>query len=225
MGSIVVTSSIPMARTTSSNRSFPVRLVQQASSGTGVFLLPGHRRRSIIENQDDMTAWRRVVDHFGQPGQPAVHKGRVADDTDHPPRLLRRQHVPHTKADTDAGAHAGQGIHRRERRQHAKRIAADIARDDAIEPGQRFEDRAVRTAFAQGRRLAAGIVASTDSSCSRIRRTRSALSSPKRKRSDLPSTCKPSARNSVTRMGSPSSSTTQRPTEATNTRIAFIGKG
>ena len=41
--------------------------------------------------------------------------------------------MPQAQPHADAGAHADAGIHRLERRQHAQRVAADVAGDDAVE--------------------------------------------------------------------------------------------
>ena len=83
---------------------------------------------------------------------PVWTKVRVADDADHPPGLLGRQHVAQAEADADGGAHADAGVHGLEGRQHAQRVAADVAGDDAVELAQRVEDRVVRA----GRRRARG---------------------------------------------------------------------
>ena len=87
----------------------------------------------------------RVVDHLDQAGDPAVDEGGVADDADHAPRLLLRQHVAQAQSDADARPHADAGVHGRERRQDAQRVAADVAGDDAVQVAQDLEDAAVRS--------------------------------------------------------------------------------
>ena len=103
---------------------------------------------------EHMAAGRRVIDHLGNSGQPAVHESRIADDADHAPRLRGRQHMPQAKADANARAHADAGIHAGKRRQHTQRIATDITGNNAVKPVQGLKHRAVRAAFAQSRRLA-----------------------------------------------------------------------
>jgi hypothetical protein len=65
-----------------------------------------------------------------------------------------RQDVAQSQAHGDARAHANAGVHRRKRRQNAQRVAADVARDDAIQVAQALEHDAVRAAFAELRRFA-----------------------------------------------------------------------
>ena len=64
------------------------------------------------------------------------------------------QGVAEPQPHADAGAHADQRVHRLPWRQGPQRIAADVARHNAIELLQHAENGAVRAALAQGRRLA-----------------------------------------------------------------------
>ena len=107
--------------------------------------------------------------------------------------------MAHPQTYADARAHAHQRVHRLERRQHAKRITADVARHKAIQILQRGVNGAMRAARTQRRRLAWDRLCSGEQSPSRMRRTRSTFNSPKRYISGLPSTAIPAVRAASTR--------------------------
>ncbi len=132
------------------------RVVVQRAACPRVLLLAGHRRRAVVEDQHHVPGLRRVVDHLGDAGDAGVHEGRVADHADDPFRLVIRQHVPQAEPDADARAHADAGVHRLQGRQHAERVAADVARDDAVHVLEDLEHVAVRAALTELRRLAPG---------------------------------------------------------------------
>ena len=132
---------------------------------------------------------------------------------------VRRQHVAQAQPHADAGAHAHQRVHRLERRQHAQRVAADVAGDDAVQLAQRVEDRAVRAALAQA---AAACRAPGAARATRRRPGCGARARRSARRSGyisgLHSTAMPAARSGSARYGSPSSMTTQRSTLCGETR-------
>ncbi len=84
-----------------------------------------------------------------------MDEGGVADDRDHATRLVGRQDVTQAQAHADRGAHGHAGVHRLVRRQHAERVAADVAGHDAVVLLERGVDGVVRAGRAELRRLAA----------------------------------------------------------------------
>ena len=177
------------------------RLVVERAAGAGVFLLAGHGGGAVVEDDQHVAGGRRVVDHLDQAGDAAVDEGAVADDADHAAGLVGRQHVAQAQAHAEAGAHADAGVHGLEGRQHAQRVAADVAGDDAVQLAQGLEDDAVRAAVAELGRLAGRLAGSGLRSSSRMRRTRATFSSPKRYISALPSTCDAGGADGVGQVG------------------------
>ena len=86
-----------------------------------------------------MAGGRRVVDHLHQAGDAAVNECAVTEDANHAPGLLWRQRVAKPESHADGRAHADQRIHRLEGRQNAQRVAADVARNDAVQIFQGLE--------------------------------------------------------------------------------------
>src|ERR1035441_9770250 len=132
---------------TASNPPSPARLA-------GVLLHAGHGGGAVVENNRQVAGGGRIVDRLHQARDAGVQERAVADDAHHAPRFLAWQHVPQAQADGDSSAHAHAGIERVERRQHAPRVAADVARHNAAQVAQRGKHGAVRTAGAQLGRLA-----------------------------------------------------------------------
>ena len=152
-GSTTVTFGMPSDRTRSSNTILPVGAWSSVPPGAGMLLQAGHGRRAVVEDQHDVAAGRRIVDHLHQARDAAVNERAVADHADDPPGLVGGQGVAEPQAHADAGAHADQRVHRLPRRQRSQRIAADVARHDAIELLQHAENG--RGAGSPGTRSAA----------------------------------------------------------------------
>ncbi len=159
----------------------PGGLVTQRAPGAGVLLLPGHGGGAVVEHQQDVAGGRRVVDHLDEAAHAGVDEGRVADERHHPAGVRLGQDVAEPEADAQRGAHGHAGVHGLVGRQHAQRVAADVAGDDAVELAEGGVDRVVGAGLAELRRLARGAArARARRRRARMRRTRSTLSSPKR---------------------------------------------
>ena len=136
VGSTTATSRMPTARATSSMTTWPAGPWSSVRPVPGCSCMPVMAVVPLSRIEHHVAGGRRVVHHLHQPGDAAVHEGAVADDADHAAGLLRRQHVPQAQAHADARAHADAGVHGLERRQHAQRVAADVAGHDAVEVAQ-----------------------------------------------------------------------------------------
>ena len=132
------------------------RGVLEVAAGCGVLLHAGHGRDGVVEDDDDMARGWRVVDHLGDAGEAGVDECRIADDGDDAPGLFWREDLAEAEADGDAAAHADAGVDGGVGGHDAKRVAADVARDDGLAVGEDLVGAAVRAAGAEGRRLAGG---------------------------------------------------------------------
>ena len=111
---------------------FAGRLVRQRPARAWVLLVPRHRGRGIVEDDQHVPVRRRVIDHLHQPANAAMHECAVPDHADHAAGLVGRQHMAQPQPDAQAGPHADARVDGLERLQHAQGVAPDVAGHDAV---------------------------------------------------------------------------------------------
>ena len=126
----------------------------QMAARTRVFLLARHGGDAVVENNNHMTGVGAIVARFHEAGNAAVDKRGVANHGDDLLGLFPREHVTEANAHTDGGTHVNHVVHGANGREGRQRVAADVARDDAVEFLEDCEGAAVRAARAEHRRLA-----------------------------------------------------------------------
>jgi hypothetical protein len=119
------------------------RLSLERPARAGVMLVAGHGRGAIVDDDGDSVAI--VVGHVQERGHTGMEKRRVADNRH---VLLPDASLAHAMSYPDAGSHATAGMQRRQRRQKAQRVAANIPVDHQPEFVRDGKDAAMRTAWA-----------------------------------------------------------------------------
>ncbi len=120
------------------------RAVLERLAVEGVALAARHGGRAVVEDADGAGAL--VVHGRDQRRQARVRERGVADDGDDGTVLGARKRELETVSHRHRGAHVDAGVHRRERRQRAERVAPDVAGDDGAQARELLEHESVRTA-------------------------------------------------------------------------------
>src|SRR5579859_8146659 len=104
----------------------------QSTAGAWMLLMPGHCRGGVVQDDQDVATWWRVINHLDQAAQTTMKKSAVPDNTDHAAGLILRQNMTQPKTDPEAGTHADARIDGFKRLKNTQGIATDIPGDDTI---------------------------------------------------------------------------------------------